>query len=183
MIYTIASVLIASAAGYAGYRRGFQKMWIVLFNVLVSIYTAVMAARAICQIIEGAENCQYCKAAIVIVIAAAMYLILKVIAKFLVEDDYIRALPKIFDNAAGAILGFFTGLVCTGFVITGLYMFVSKINSMPEIIKKQIAEKAVSAVIKSCEFTGSISMQSVKSNDQVKDTVNWLTAGTKTDKE
>lgn len=174
MVYVIIALLVALMSAYIGYRRGFKAMWPILFNVLVACYIAIMGTRAIAKLAPGIGEYQYYKALLIIVLAAISYVILYIIARFFAKEDYIHELPDLFEDIGGAVLGFFVGLVCTGFVVFSLYSFVAKIKKMPEMVKTNIACPAKTAVDKSCGFVGGVSLQTVKSNMGIKEVTAWI---------
>ena len=175
MIYIILALLVGAAVGYQGYIEGFRTMWPVLFNVLVSIYLAVMGTRAICKLSPEIASYQYYKAPMVIVFAVVVWLALYGVMKLFVKNDFIHSLPRLFEDIGGAVLGFFTGFICTGFVIFSLFIFVSNSKAIPGFIQKQIGMPAVNTVENSCEFTGALSLQSCKSNDNIPSIISWFT--------
>lgn len=182
MIYIIIALLVGAVVGYQGYIEGFRKMWPVLFNVLVSVYLAVLGTRAVCKMAPGIEAYQYFKAPMVIVFAIVVWLALYGVIKLFVKEDFIHSLPQLFEDIGGAILGFFTGFVCTGFVIFSLFIFVSNSKAMPGFIQTQIGMPAIKTVQNSCVFTGTLSLQTCKSNEEIPLIMSWFTGITSPNK-
>ncbi len=174
MIYGIIALMVAAFMGYRGYYMGFKKQWPLLFNVLVSIYVAVMGTRAICELAPGIEQYQYYKAPMVVIFGIIVFLLLTLIAHLFAKEDYIDSIPHALENYAGAVLGFFTGFAMTGFVVFSIYLFAAKVQAMPEFVENDIAGPSAKAVSKSCKIVSTFSLQSTRSDQEIEKTIVWL---------
>ncbi len=116
MIFWV-GILVGAFFVWLAIGRGFYETWTMLFNVVISIYTAVYLTPVIVDIIPAAGETDYGNALTLAAVAAAVFVILYVISLTFLTGQFKVAFPKIFDNLGAGILGFLAGLLIWSFVV------------------------------------------------------------------
>jgi hypothetical protein len=159
-----------------GIRKSFFPMWVILFNILISIYLSIMVSPLIVEIRPDLEQLRYYFAACVAVIAIMIFVILQVItASFLAEISE-SLCPRFFDNIGAGILGFLSGYVVFSFVFLVIcIMPFSKRSFMKGLCGDGVSmPSGAKPVVKACDFVSSASMEIYGGN--AGGIVKWLTA-------
>ncbi len=151
-------------------------MWMMLFNILISIYLGVMLSPLIVQIRPDMAHLRYYLAACVAVIALMVFVILQVITTSFLAEISESLCPKFFDNVGAGILGFLSGYVVFSFVF--LAVCITPFSKQP-FMKGFCGDGTstptdVKPVVKACDFVAKASMQIY--SDKAKGVVKWLTA-------
>jgi hypothetical protein len=154
----ITIVAIAAALFFAviGVRMGYFRAWVMLFNILVSIYLAVMLAPVIPGLIPYVKDFHYRYPAFIIVAAIIIFAVLQLIAISLMEA-FEASCHRIFDLVSSAVLGFISGYLLTAFVFFVICLIPF---AKPWFVSWQdkSTAKAGQPVISACDFIGFISI-------------------------
>jgi uncharacterized membrane protein len=160
MIFSLA-VLVGVIFAVIGIRKGFFTMWLVLFNILVAIYLAVMLSDLIIQIRSDMDQLRYYLAACVAVIAAMTFVILQTITTSFFAEISECLCPKLFDTIGAAALGFLSGYFafCFVFLVVCIMPF-SKQPFMKGLCGDGASTPTVAGhIVNACDFVGKASMQ------------------------
>lgn len=175
MIFWFA-VLVGVIFAVIGIRKSFYPMWMMLFNILVSIYLAVMLSPLIVQIRPDMDQLRYYFAACVAVIAVMAFIILQVIKTSFLAEISESLCPRFFDNVGAGILGFLSGYVVISFAfLVVCIMPFSEQSFMKGILGDGVSTPSgVKPVVKACDFVAKASMQVY--SDTAGGVVDWLVA-------
>jgi uncharacterized membrane protein required for colicin V production len=170
------AVLVGVIFAVIGIRKGFYPMWMMLFNILVSIYLGVMLSPLIVQIRPDMDHLRYYLAACVAVIAVMAFVILQVIKTSFLAEISESLCPRFFDNVIAGILGFLSGYVVFSFVFLAVcIMPFSKLSFMKGFCGDGISTPdGVKPIVKACNFVATTSMQCY--SDTAVGVVDWLVA-------
>jgi hypothetical protein len=94
---------------------GFYETLALLFNIVISIYTAIFLTPIITDIVPEAGEFPCCEALSLIVISGGTFLILFGITYIFLTGQYKVTFPKVFDILFAGLLGFFTGFLVLSF--------------------------------------------------------------------
>jgi len=154
-------IIIGMLSAFLGIRKGLYRMWILLFNILISIYLAINFTPKIIELVQDTNMHRYNNALCLIIITIAVFIILHLVTGFYLLRIFALSLPKGFSKIGGGILGFLTGYLSICFLLIVLL-------AMP-FSKKQPAKKfleshgskpvALKSVEKACNFIDVISLQ------------------------
>ena len=97
-------------------RMGFFEVWALLFNVVVSVYTALFLTPLIGQKISAAGDTSYGSALTLAGVAAGTFLILQGVSFTFLTGQFKVPFPKILDNVGAGVLGFLTGFLIWSFL-------------------------------------------------------------------
>jgi len=109
-------ILIGLGFAFYGFRRGFYDMWVILFNVVISLYLGIFLWPTIIEYFPLLEKTSLHIVMTVLITSAIVFTILQSLASLLLIGQFTVILPKILDTLGAAILGFLTGLLLWGFV-------------------------------------------------------------------
>lgn len=94
---------------------GFYEIWVMLFNIIISIYTAIFLRPVIIDVVPSACNTSYGNALVLAVTAVGTFLILFGISFVFLTGEYNISFPKIFDILFAGLLGFLSGFLVLSF--------------------------------------------------------------------
>lgn len=177
MIFVILTLLVAAAAAYLGYLKGFRKMWPVTFNTLASLYIAIALTRTFGAFMPALAKSQSIKASLIIAIAAVSYIILYLIAMWLASSEFIRSIPQLAEDIGGAILGFVTGFAICSMMFFVLFIFVCRAKPTADFTHKYFGRQASNSVKNQSKFFAAIALQDQKDISSITETIQWLTTG------
>jgi len=109
------SVLAGGLFVWLAVRMGFFETWAMLFNIVISIYLSIFLGPAILDFIPDAANTSYCNALILVVTAAAAFLVLHGLTYVFFTSQFKVAFPRVFDVIFAGVLGFLTGFLVLSF--------------------------------------------------------------------
>jgi len=174
-------LLLAVAVGMVfaviGVRKGFFPMWLVLFNILISIYVGVMLSPTMVAIRPDMEQEPYYLGTFIAVTSVMIFVVLQTIASVFFAELADSFCPKIFDTVGAAILGFLGGFCVLSFVFFVIcIMPFSQEPFMKGLCGDGVLTPAgVKGVVKVCDFVSSISLQPYCGyRDVATDVVDWL---------
>jgi len=108
-------ILVGGLFAYFAIKKGFYEMWALGFNIIISIYLAVLLGPVVADIIPtGAAS--YNKAVTMLATAAASFLILHGISYTLITGQFSISFPKIVDVVGAGLFGFLIGFLVWSFI-------------------------------------------------------------------
>jgi hypothetical protein len=110
-------ILFGALFVYVGVKIGFYETWILLFNLVVSIYLAVFLRPVIEQFIPIAGDTSYGDALIMLAVAIGVFVLLYGISYVFFSSQFNVPVPRIFDVVGSGFLGFWAGLLVWSFII------------------------------------------------------------------
>jgi len=174
-------LLLAVAVGMVfaviGVRKGFFGMWLVLFNILISIYIGVMLSPTLVAIRPDMEQEPYYLGTFIAVTSVMIFVVLQTIASVFFTELAESFCPRIFDTAGAAALGFLTGFCVFSFVY--FVVCIMPFSKMP-FMKGVCGDGAstptgVKGVVKACDFVSTVSLQPHSdTHKRVRKVVDWL---------
>lgn len=114
MVFWLA-VLAGGLFAWYAIKLGFYDMWVMLFNIVVSIYVAVFLAPVIADIVPAAGSIPFGNALTLLAVAAATFLILYGISYTFITGQFSVTFPKVFDILFAGLLGFLAGFLVLSF--------------------------------------------------------------------
>ena len=173
----VLAILVGVVFAVIGIRKGFFGMWLVLFNILISIYVGVMLSPTLVAIRPDMEQAHYYLAAFIAVTSVLIFVVLETIAISFFGEVGECFCPKIFDTAGAGALGFLAGFCVLSFVyFIACIMPFSKEPFMKGVCGDGVsAPSGVKPVMKACDFVSSASLQPYCGyKDVATDVVEWL---------
>jgi len=115
---------ILAGAGFAWFaiKIGFYETWVMLFNIVISIYLAVFLSPVILDVVPTAGDTLYSNALAVMTTAIGAFLILHGISYVFFTSQFSIAFPKVFDILVAGFLGFLAGFLVWSFVSFLVYL-------------------------------------------------------------
>ncbi|MHC4430730.1 MAG: CvpA family protein [Planctomycetota bacterium] len=110
-----ASILAGGFFAWLAIRMGFYETWTMLFNIVISVYTAVFLAPAIADIAPAAGDTAYGTALSLAVTATGVFLILHGISYVFLTGQFKVSFAKVFDLVLAGVLGFLAGCLVFSF--------------------------------------------------------------------
>jgi len=171
------AVVVGMGFAVIGVRKAFFPMWLLLFNILISIYVGVMLSPTLVAIRPDMEQQPYYLSIFIAVTSAMLFVLLQTIASVFFAELADCFCPKIFDTAGAAVLGFLAGLCLFSFVyFIVCIMPFSKNPSAKGLFGDGLSAPAgVKPVAGACDFVSSVSLQPYCGyKDVATDVVDWL---------
>jgi len=125
-------ILVGGLFAYFAIKKGFYEIWALGFNIIISVYLAVLLGPVISDIIPTG-TAAYSKVLTISATAAACFLILHGISYTLITGQFSISLPKIVDVVGAGLFGFLTGFL--------VWSFVSLLIMTTPITKNTFAKK------------------------------------------
>jgi len=110
-------ILFGALFVYIGVKIGFYETWVLLFNLLISIYLAVFLRPLIEHFIPPATDTSYGDALIMLSVAIGVFVLLYGISYVFFSSQFNVPVPRILDVVGSGFLGFWAGLLIWSFVI------------------------------------------------------------------
>jgi hypothetical protein len=118
-------ILVAGLFAWFAVGIGFYEMWVMLFNIVISIYLAVFL-RPIIVNIPAVGDTPYSNALTMIAIAIASFSILHGISYTFITSQFKVSFPRIFNTLGTGFLGFLAGFLVWNFV--SFLIFITPIS-------------------------------------------------------
>ena len=93
----------------------FYETWILLFNIVISVYVAVFLAPIIAGVVPAAGGTPYGHALTLMATAVGVLLVLYAISYTFLTSQVDVSFPKICENLAAGVLGFLAGFLAFSF--------------------------------------------------------------------
>lgn len=130
-----AGILVGGFFIWLAVRIGFFETLALMFNIVISIYTAIFLTPLLIDFIPAAGETTYCHALALVVIATGTFGILHGITYIFLTGQFKVTFPKIFDILFSGALGFLAGFFVLSFVALAITVtpisqnkFLSKIG-------------------------------------------------------
>ena len=153
---TIAAIIIALFFVVIGLRLGYFRAWVMLFNILVSVYLAVMLAPVVPGLIPCVRDSCYRYPAFIMAAAIIIFAVMHSIALRLMKS-FEASCHRIFDLIASAVFGFISGYLLTAFIFFVICLIPLAKPGFVSWQDKSVAEVR-QPVISACDFIGYISI-------------------------
>jgi len=115
MVFWIA-ILTGVLFVWLAVRLGFYATWVLLFNILISIYVAIFLAPLVVDIAPvGGGAASYGMALSMIVLAGGCFAILHGLSYVFLTGQFNIPFPRIFDILLSGVLGFVAGFLILSF--------------------------------------------------------------------
>jgi ABC-type xylose transport system permease subunit len=114
MIFWV-GILVSGLFAHFAIKKGFYEMWALGFNIIISIYLAVLLGPVVSDIIP-VGTAAYSKVLTMLGTAIACFLILHGISYTFITGQFSIPLPKIVDVVGAGIFGFLIGFLVWSFV-------------------------------------------------------------------
>lgn len=121
MVFWIA-ILVGGIFLWLALRLGFYETWIMLFNIVISIYMALFLKPVITEHLPPMGDSRYCCALTIIATAAAIFLIFQGLAYVFLTSQFKITFPKVFEVLGSGLLGFLAGFLVFSFVAMNIAM-------------------------------------------------------------
>ena len=118
-------ILVAGLFAWFAVGIGFYEMWVMLFNIVISIYLAVFL-RPIIVNIPAVGDTPYSNALAMIAIALASFSVLHGISYTFITGQFKVSFPRIFNTLGTGFLGFLAGFLVWNFV--SFLIFITPIS-------------------------------------------------------
>lgn len=116
MVFWI-GILVGGLFAWMAVRRGFYDTWTILFNIVISVYTALYLTPVVVDVLPGAGGTAYGNALTLTALAAAVFFILCITSLTLFTGRFRVSFPKLLDNLGAGVLGFLAGLLVWSFAV------------------------------------------------------------------
>ena len=174
MIFWILAIIVSLAALRIGYMTGFRKAWPITFNILVSVYFGIMTTGIFGKLYPEFGQYQYIKVLLILGLTAVCFILLHCIIFFLVDENFIKKLPVLFDDIAGATLGLVSGFAICSLVALIIFMSILDIKAISKVSENYFGKQAKASVKFCCGFVEGISLQSCENQGMLEETISWL---------
>jgi hypothetical protein len=115
MVFWIA-ILAGIAFVWLAVRLGFYETWILLFNVLVSMYVGIFLTPIVVSFAPAAgEVASYGVALSMVVLAGGCFAILQGLSYVFLTGQFSISFPRLFDIPLSGLLGFVAGFLALSF--------------------------------------------------------------------
>ena len=114
MVFWI-GILVGGLFAWFAIRMGFYETWVMLFNIVISVYLGVFLGPIIANIVAVADA-PYSNVLAILAIAIASFLILYGISYIFFTSQFNIPFPKVFDILVAGFLGFLAGFLVWSFV-------------------------------------------------------------------
>ncbi len=104
-------ILVSGLFAWAVVKIGFCEAWVLLCNIVISVYLAIFLRPIIANTLLSAGNSTYGNALTVLGTAAATCLVLHGISHIFFTSHFSVPFPKALDTIGAALLGFLAGFL------------------------------------------------------------------------
>ncbi len=139
-------ILFGALFVYIGVKIGFYETWVLLFNLVISIYLAVFLRPVIEHFIPPATDTSYGDSLIMLAVAIGVFVLLYGISYVFFSSQFNVPVPRILDVVGSGFLGFWAGLLIWSFVIVIISVMPISGNSLLQTVgfTKQFQQTNVS---------------------------------------
>lgn len=150
-------ILVAGLFAWFAVGIGFYEMWVMLFNIVISIYLAVFL-RPIIVNIPAVGDTPYSNALTMIAIALASFSILHGISYTFITGQFKVSFPKIFNTLGTGFLGFLAGFLVWNFV--SFLIFITPISQDTFVrgigFNDEFQQSNVSVIYRLCNLVNTV---------------------------
>ena len=114
-----AGILVAACFAYFTSKIGFHQTWAMVFNIVISIYVAILLTPVIADAIPAATDTAYGYALILAAITIGLLVTLQGIT-YALTGQFSVTFPKVFNSVGSGILGFLAGFLVWSFIVVAV---------------------------------------------------------------
>ena len=116
MVFWIA-ILGAALFIWLALRMGFYETWVVLFNVLVSIYVSIFLAPLVARLAPAPSGAgSYMTAMSLVILAGACFALMHGLSYVFLTGQFSVTFPRVFDILLSGAMGFVIGFLILSFI-------------------------------------------------------------------
>ena len=173
MVFWI-SILVSGLFACFAIKKGFYEMWTLGFNIIISVYLAVLLGPVVSDIIPAGTTA-YSKTLTVLATAVACFLILHGISYTFITGQFSIPFPKIVDVVGAGLFGFLAGFLVWSFVsLLIMTTPITKNTFAKEIgFDTEVQQTNVSYVSRWCNMVNKI-VSSEDSKQAPQQAIGWL---------
>jgi len=166
--------IIALAVAWLHRRKSFVSMWMLLFNVIFSIYFSVMLLPTLLGFITALNSNGYYRALTLFLTALLIFLSLHFLPNIFLAPVRMTKLPRLFERFGSAVWGFLVGyFVCSFIIFTLGLMPPARSTGVKKILGgKNLAQSVAKYVNSACQIPSTYSFQADRQNP--KEVIDWL---------
>ncbi len=148
-----------------GYRKTWYPCWTYLFNLLIAAYVSIMITPQVVDAVPLIRNYlgNYSYAVFALTVAVVIFVVMSLFSFRFFTSASAVSFPKILDSVGAAMLGFFSGAVIAGFLLSVVSITpLSDYSFVRSVTQGRRADAGVNcAVLTSCNIVHDISLQPV----------------------
>ena len=110
-------ILVGALFAWLAVKSGFYETWAMLFNIVVSVYLAVVLTPIIIELIPASKDTPYCNALCMIATGIGCFAVLHGISYIFLTAQFKMPFPKVFDVVLAGLLGFLSGFLVLSFAV------------------------------------------------------------------
>jgi uncharacterized membrane protein required for colicin V production len=156
MVFWI-SILVGALFAWLAVKSGFYESWAMLFNIVISVYLAVVCTPVIIEIIPASKDTPYGNALCLIAAGIGCFMVLHGISYTCLTGQFKMIFPKAFDIVLAGMLGFLSGFLVLSFaVLVFTAMPISQNQFLTELgLSKESQQANISYVAWWCDKVNS----------------------------
>ena len=119
MVFWIA-ILAGVLFAWLAVRMGFYETWVLLFNIVVSIYIAIFLAPVVADFVPMPGRASWCMSLSMLVLAGGSFALLHGLSWVFLTGQFRGRFPSLFDVLFSGLLGFVAGFLILSFATLAL---------------------------------------------------------------
>ena len=135
--------------GFYGARNKFYLLWLMLVDIMISIYLSVMLTPTFVEMIPQGQEEPYHNVISIVVLFSLLFACLYLIANYLFDKNFEVTLPRLFDGVGSGVLGFISGYILMGFL---LFVICVTPVAKNKYMRKNVTPLAQKTVAKTCNI-------------------------------
>ncbi|MCK5000983.1 MAG: CvpA family protein [Anaerohalosphaera sp.] len=162
MAFWLAILFGVSTAIFVMKKCWFHAIWIILFNMCISIYVAIMLSPLMIKALpKDVDMLGYHAAACVLVVAILTFIVLHIAATASLGMDSDITLPGRLEKVALPVLGFLAGYLLCSFILflIGVTPLIDKETENIDDASRITGPLVTTPIVKTCSFVSNASMQ------------------------
>lgn len=173
-MFLILGIIIATVCAVKASKAGFFTLWATLFNIVISIYLAILLTPTAAEVMTFITDLEYGLAGCMLVIAGVFFAIAHGVCITFFIGNFTVSLPKIINKFGTALLGFLAGFLVWAFVSFLILVSPLSKNSFMEDLNaaQQLKAASVPYISAACDVVNVLSIQ--KPTKPVSKVINWL---------
>ncbi|MDD5327803.1 MAG: hypothetical protein PHY02_08330 [Phycisphaerae bacterium] len=172
MVFWI-GILVSGAFAWLAIKLRFYQTWVLVFNIIISIYLGIYLRPAIANI-PAVGDTPYSNILAMAAIVLVSFLVLHCISYVFLTGQFNVPFPKVFDTLGSGFLGFLAGFLVWSFLTLLIYITPASQNSLVKSIgfTDQFRQTGVSYIAGFCNLVNAI--VSYDKGDSTEQTINEL---------
>lgn len=150
-------ILVGGALAWFAIKLGFYQTWVLVFNIIISIYLAVYLQPIVANI-AAVGNTPYSNALAMVVVALASFLVLHGVSYTFLTGQFNVSFPKVFDTLGAGFLGFLAGFLVWSFLSLLIYITPASRNNFVKGIgfTNEFQQTSVSYISRFCGLVNAL---------------------------